>query len=161
MRSSPMARRIAASALGLALAATVAACSSSGSSSTTSSSTTSSTPASASASATASGATSGSAAVAQITANWEKFFDASTPIAEKVTLLQNGTVFQPAIKAFAVIILGGLGSVKGAVVGGLVYGVVESFATFFLGGSWRDAVAFVVLIVVLVLRPEGIFREGS
>lgn len=67
----------------------------------------------------------------------------------------------PAIKAFAVIILGGLGSVKGAVVGGLVYGVVESFATFFLGGSWRDAVAFVVLIVVLVLRPEGIFREGS
>ena len=101
MRSSLMARRIAASAVGLALAATVAACSSSGSSSTTSSSTTSSTPASASASATASGATSGSAAVAQITANWEKFFDASTPIAEKVTLLQNGTVFEPAIKAFA------------------------------------------------------------
>jgi branched-chain amino acid transport system permease protein len=67
----------------------------------------------------------------------------------------------PAIKAFAVIILGGLGSVKGAIVGGLLYGVVESFATFFLGGSWRDAVAFVLLILVLVVRPEGIFREGA
>jgi hypothetical protein len=39
--------------------------------------------------------------VAQITANWEKFFDASTPTADKVKLLQNGTVFEPAIKAFA------------------------------------------------------------
>ncbi|MBI2524842.1 MAG: branched-chain amino acid ABC transporter permease [Candidatus Rokubacteria bacterium] len=67
----------------------------------------------------------------------------------------------PAIKAFAVIILGGLGSVKGAVVGGLLYGVVEGFATFFLGGSWRDATAFVLLIVVLMLRPEGIFKEGG
>ncbi|MEK7878567.1 MAG: branched-chain amino acid ABC transporter permease [candidate division NC10 bacterium] len=67
----------------------------------------------------------------------------------------------PAIKAFAVIILGGLGSVRGAVVGGLLYGVVESFATFFLGGSWRDAFAFVLLILVLLIRPEGIFREGA
>lgn len=67
----------------------------------------------------------------------------------------------PAIKAFAVIILGGLGSVPGAVVGGLLYGIVESFATFFLGGSWRDAFAFVLLILVLLIRPEGIFREGA
>jgi len=76
----------------------MAACSSSSSPATTSSS---SAPASTSASATASSAASGSAAVAQITANWEKFFDASTPTADKVKLLQNGTVFEPAIKAFA------------------------------------------------------------
>jgi hypothetical protein len=98
MRSHLLARRIAAPALGLALAATMAACSSSSSPATTSSS---SAPASTSASATASSAASGSAAVAQITANWEKFFDASTPTADKVKLLQNGTVFEPAIKAFA------------------------------------------------------------
>lgn len=67
----------------------------------------------------------------------------------------------PAIKAFAVIILGGLGSVRGAVIGGLLYGIVESFATFFLGGSWRDAVAFVLLILVLLVRPEGIFKESA
>jgi len=98
MRSHLLARWIAAPALGLALAATMAACSSSSSPATTSSS---SAPASTSASATASSAASGSAAVAQITANWEKFFDASTPTADKVKLLQNGTVFEPAIKAFA------------------------------------------------------------
>ena len=67
----------------------------------------------------------------------------------------------PAIKAFAVIILGGLGSIRGAVVGGLAYGIVESFATFFLGGSWRDAVAFILLILVLLIRPEGIFKESA
>lgn len=67
----------------------------------------------------------------------------------------------PAIKAFAVIILGGLGSVPGAVVGGLLYGVVESVATFVVGGSWRDAVAFVLLLVVLLVRPEGLFRAGA
>lgn len=67
----------------------------------------------------------------------------------------------PAIKAFAVIILGGLGSVPGAVVGGLLYGVVESVATFVVGGSWRDAVAFVLLLAVLLVRPEGLFRAGA
>jgi hypothetical protein len=99
MRFNLLARRMAAPALGLALAATMAACSSSSTSSATGSGT--SAPASTSASATASSAASGSAAVAQITANWEKFFDASTPTADKVRLLQNGTVFEPAIKAFA------------------------------------------------------------
>lgn len=67
----------------------------------------------------------------------------------------------PAIKAFAVIILGGLGSVRGAVIGGLLYGVVESVATFLLGGTWRDAVAFLLLILVLLFRPQGLFREGA
>lgn len=70
-----------------------------------------------------------------------------------------GTI--PAIKAFAIIIMGGLGSVRGAVIGGLLYGIVESFATFFLGGSWRDAIAFVLLILVLAVRPHGIFRESA
>lgn len=67
----------------------------------------------------------------------------------------------PAIKAFAVVILGGLGSIRGAVLGGLLYGVVESFATFFLGGAWRDAIAFVLLLLVLLVRPEGLFRAGD
>ena len=99
MRFNLLARRMAAPALGLALAATMAACSSSSTSSATGSG--SSAPASTSASATASSAASGSAAVAQITANWEKFFDASTPTADKVKLLQNGTALESAIKAFA------------------------------------------------------------
>jgi branched-chain amino acid transport system permease protein len=65
----------------------------------------------------------------------------------------------PTIKAFAIIILGGLGSVPGAVVGGLLYGIAEQTATLFLGGIWADAVAFALLIAVLVIRPTGIFGE--
>jgi branched-chain amino acid transport system permease protein len=65
----------------------------------------------------------------------------------------------PTIKAFAIIILGGLGSIPGAIFGGLLYGIAEQIAVVTLGSLWRDAVAFSVLIVVLVLRPEGIFGE--
>lgn len=65
----------------------------------------------------------------------------------------------PTIKAFAIIILGGLGSIPGAIVGGLLYGIAEQATGTFLGGNWSDAIAFAVLIVVLVLRPKGLFGE--
>jgi branched-chain amino acid transport system permease protein len=65
----------------------------------------------------------------------------------------------PTIKAFAIIILGGFGSIPGAVIGGLIYGIAENVAVFFLGGIWRDAIAFAVLIIVLILRPSGLFGE--
>ena len=65
----------------------------------------------------------------------------------------------PTIKAFAIIILGGLGSIPGAIVGGLLYGVAEQTATLFFGAIWSNAVAFALLIVVLVIRPTGIFGE--
>jgi Branched-chain amino acid ABC-type transport system, permease components len=65
----------------------------------------------------------------------------------------------PTIIAFAIIILGGLGSIKGAIIGGLFYGITEQMATLFLGGTWGSAVAFALLIVVLIIRPIGIFGE--
>lgn len=65
----------------------------------------------------------------------------------------------PTIIAFAIIIMGGLGSIKGAIVGGLLYGIAEQLANLFLGGIWGSAVAFALLIVVLVIRPNGIFGE--
>jgi branched-chain amino acid transport system permease protein len=71
----------------------------------------------------------------------------------------SGTV--PAVKAFAVIILGGLGSIPGAVIGGFLYGITESSAAFILGGSWRDATAFALLTIVLVIRPEGLFGKAE
>ncbi len=67
----------------------------------------------------------------------------------------------PTIKAFAIIILGGLGSVPGAIIGGLLYGVAEQSAVIFLGGIWRNAIAFALLIIVLILRPKGLFGEKS
>ena len=65
----------------------------------------------------------------------------------------------PTIKAFAIIILGGLGSIPGAVIGGLLYGIAENTAVYFLGGIWQDAIAFALLIIVLVIKPTGIFGE--
>jgi branched-chain amino acid transport system permease protein len=65
----------------------------------------------------------------------------------------------PTIKAFAIIIIGGLGSIPGAVIGGLLYGIAENTAVYFLGGIWQDATAFALLIIVLVIRPTGIFGE--
>ena len=65
----------------------------------------------------------------------------------------------PAVKAFAIIILGGLGSIPGAIIGGLLMGIAENGAAYYLGGVWKDAISFVILIVVLVVRPTGLFGE--
>lgn len=64
------------------------------------------------------------------------------------------------IKAFVVCVLGGLGSVQGALVGGLVYGVLESFGAQYIGTGLQDAVALIVLLVVLVARPTGILGKA-
>ena len=104
MRFPLVARRIImAPALALALALAVAACSSSSSSSSSSSAPAASGPASSApaSSAPASSSSGNSAAVAQITANWEKFFNSSTPNSERVTLLQNGSSFAGAISGLA------------------------------------------------------------
>ena len=108
MRLPLVARRIILTpALALALALAVAACSSS-SSSPSSSAPASSAPASSApassapaASAPASSATGNSAAVAEITTNWEKFFNSSTPTSERVALLQNGSAFTSAINSLS------------------------------------------------------------
>jgi branched-chain amino acid transport system permease protein len=65
------------------------------------------------------------------------------------------------IKAFVVCVLGGLGSVEGALVGGLVFGVIEALGTQFIGTGLPDAVALVVLIVVLLVRPRGIMGRAT
>lgn len=67
----------------------------------------------------------------------------------------------PAVKAFAIIILGGLGSIPGAIVGGLIYGIAENGAAYYFGGIWKDAVSFIILIIVLVIRPTGLFGESG
>jgi glucose/arabinose dehydrogenase len=107
VRFNLLARRITGAALGLALAATVAACSSSSSTSAASSSAPASSSSASSPAATGSSAapsssgTGNSAAMAEITANWEKFFNSSTSATERAALLQNGSKFATAISAFA------------------------------------------------------------
>jgi branched-chain amino acid transport system permease protein len=60
---------------------------------------------------------------------------------------------------FAAVILGGLGSVWGAVIGGLVVGLAESASVTWVGAEYRAAAAFVVLMVILIIRPTGLFGE--
>lgn len=63
------------------------------------------------------------------------------------------------LKAFAVIILGGVGSIPGAALGAFVLAFAETAAVVFVGGSLRDAIAFALILVVLLVRPQGIFGE--
>jgi branched-chain amino acid transport system permease protein len=64
-------------------------------------------------------------------------------------------------KAFVIIILGGMGSVPGAIVGGLIIGFAESFGAFYISTDYKDIIAFVLLVVILSLRPEGLFTKGA
>src|SRR5712664_4185196 len=65
------------------------------------------------------------------------------------------------LKGLAVIILGGMGSVPGAVVAGFALGLIEVFTVAHLGSSFRDAVSFAVLFLVLIARPRGLFGRAA
>jgi branched-chain amino acid transport system permease protein len=63
----------------------------------------------------------------------------------------------PGLKAFVAAVLGGIGNVPGAMAGGLLMGLSEEFVAGYLSSSYRDAVAFGILIVILLIRPSGLF----
>ena len=65
------------------------------------------------------------------------------------------------MKAIIASIIGGIGSIPGAVLGGLFLGLAENAATYFLPAQWKDAVAFLVLIAFLALRPSGILGSRN
>jgi branched-chain amino acid transport system permease protein len=63
----------------------------------------------------------------------------------------------PMVKGLAGILLGGMGSVPGAVIGGLIIGIAESVSTLFLPTDYRDSIAFAVMVMILLVRPRGLF----
>ena len=63
------------------------------------------------------------------------------------------------IKAFAAAVLGGFGSIPGALIGGIIIGLVEQMAGLWLPAGFMDISAYLVLLIALVLRPEGIFAQ--
>ncbi|HET7627581.1 MAG TPA: branched-chain amino acid ABC transporter permease [Bacillales bacterium] len=65
------------------------------------------------------------------------------------------------LKGLAIIILGGMGSVKGAVVGGMILGLSETFIVVAGFSGYRDAIAFVMIIIILLIRPEGLFGKRA
>lgn len=64
-------------------------------------------------------------------------------------------------KAFVIIILGGMGSVPGAIVGGLIIGFAESFGAFYISTDYKDIISFLLLVVILSFRPQGLFTNGA
>ena len=67
--------------------------------------------------------------------------------------------FLPGIKAFTAAVLGGIGNIRGALLGGILLGLLEKWGATVLGGEWTDVFAFTVLVVVLMFRPTGLLGE--
>lgn len=65
----------------------------------------------------------------------------------------------PGLKAFVAAVLGGIGIIKGAVVGALIMGVLEVLTSAYISSTWRDAIAFSLLIIFLIFKPTGIFGK--
>ena len=63
------------------------------------------------------------------------------------------------MKAFTAAILGGIGNIPGAMLGGFILGVVEALGAAYLSVAWKDAIAFGVLILILIVRPSGLLGE--
>ena len=69
--------------------------------------------------------------------------------------------FIAGIKAFTAAVLGGIGSIPGAVLGGFVLGLTESFATGYVSSDYEDAFAFIILIVILIFKPSGLLGRKT
>jgi branched-chain amino acid transport system permease protein len=69
--------------------------------------------------------------------------------------------FRAGLFAFTAAVMGGIGNIRGAVLGGLIIGIVQQISDFRLGTGWTEAVIFVFLILVMVLRPRGLLGEET
>ena len=67
----------------------------------------------------------------------------------------------PAVKSYVIVVLGGMGSIPGAAVASLILGVLESFGAVYISYGYRDTFGLVILILVLLFRPHGLFGERS
>jgi len=65
------------------------------------------------------------------------------------------------IKAFTAAVIGGIGSIPGAMFGGLLLGLLEAMGTQLLGSQWKDVFAFALLILILILRPNGLLGKSE
>ncbi|KAB2338581.1 branched-chain amino acid ABC transporter permease [Cytobacillus depressus] len=65
------------------------------------------------------------------------------------------------LKAFVIIIIGGMGSIPGAIIAGYILGMSESFGATYIANDYKDIIAFVLLIIILSIKPQGLFTKGA
>lgn len=65
------------------------------------------------------------------------------------------------LKAFVIIIIGGMGSIPGAIIGGYILGFAESIGATYISSDYKDIIAFVLLIIILSIKPNGLFAKGE
>lgn len=76
-----------------------------------------------------------------------------------IPVLMPTTGSMPGIRAFTAAVLGGIGSIPGAMLGGVLLGIIETFAKAFLSTQFSDAIVFGVLIVILLVKPAGLLGK--
>ncbi|BAT61379.1 high-affinity branched-chain amino acid transport system permease protein LivH [Variibacter gotjawalensis] len=74
-----------------------------------------------------------------------------------ITFVHSNVGLALGLKAFPAAVLGGFGSIPGALVGGIIIGIIETMAGFYLPQGWKDVAPYIVLLAVLLLKPEGLF----
>ncbi|WP_059104937.1 branched-chain amino acid ABC transporter permease [Shouchella shacheensis] len=82
-------------------------------------------------------------------------------IASPINLVYPGMGHLVILKAFVIIIIGGMGSIPGAIVGGYIIGFTESLGATFISNDYKDLIAFLLLVVILTARPKGLFVKGA
>jgi branched-chain amino acid transport system permease protein len=78
----------------------------------------------------------------------------------KIGTIKFDSGFDVGIAAFTAAVLGGIGNLRGALVGGLLLGVVENYGAGLFGGQWLHVPAFVALVLILMFRPTGLLGES-
>jgi branched-chain amino acid transport system permease protein len=72
-----------------------------------------------------------------------------------------GTIYSLGLAAFPAILLGGLDSIPGALVGGVLIGLLEAWVATYIGGDWQDVISYIVLLGVMLVRPQGLFGSSE
>ncbi|MFN2460902.1 MAG: branched-chain amino acid ABC transporter permease [Candidatus Velthaea sp.] len=86
---------------------------------------------------------------------------AAATLIASINLIYPSMGFTVILKAFAIIVLGGMGSIPGAIVGAFILALAESFGATYISTNYQDVIAFGLLVLILTLRPTGLFAKGT
>jgi branched-chain amino acid transport system permease protein len=86
---------------------------------------------------------------------------AAAALIASISLISPSMGFTVIFKAFAIVVLGGMGSIPGAILGAYILALAESFGATYISTSYEDVIAFAVLVLILTVKPTGLFAKGT